>query len=72
MWAESYIVTGCLRCYFISVSRILSLAALWFVGNTLLVGCDGEASIYLSVRLRTDYQPLREFVSVDVDRGCDT
>ena len=36
------------------------------VGIFLLTGCGGEASVDLTVKLRTDYQPLREFLSAEV------
>ena len=49
---------------------MLSIRAPWVVvGLAFLVGCTSEPTVSLEVRLRTDFQPYRDFLSATVTIG---
>ena len=63
----SYIFLGFFGCYHLSVGTRSSIVSFLFsVGAFLLSSCAGQATVDLTVKLRTDYQPLREFLSAEV------
>ena len=67
MHTLSYIFPGFFGCYHLGVgTRSSIVSSLFSVGALLLSSCAGQATVDLTVKLRTDYQPLREFLSAEV------
>ena len=59
--ADSATATDCAASMPLKVTSIARLKFLF-----LIQACGGETVVDLTVKLRTDYQPLREFLSAEV------